>query len=108
MRRSLFVFIVLMVVMVTAEAGKIYGSLQVDGKAVAVGTKIVVKCGSKTYSAKVEKYGRYNLYVDGEGRCSLEVVGHKGASIGIISYNEATRYDFTLNRSQSGYNIQRK
>ena len=107
-RKSLAVFFVLLAASATAEAGKIYGSIQVNGKAVAKGTAVKLTCSGKSYPTEVGKHGRYSVNVDRNGPCSLSVTGYTGASIDVVSYSEATRYNFLLKNSGSGYSIQRK
>lgn len=108
MRQGWIVFAVLMFVTATAEAGKIYGSLQVNGKAVAAGTQVKIKCGGKSYTTKVQNHGRYSVNVDKEGPCSFSVAGYAGATTEVVSYNEATRYNFLLAGSGNGYSMKRK
>ena len=107
-RGGTIMFAVLMVATSTVEAGKIYGSLQVDGQAVAPGTQVNISCAGTTYSAVVGDHGRYSVNVEREGACSLSIAGYAGASTKIISYQEATRYNFLLTRSGNGYSMQRK
>lgn len=107
-RGGVIVFAVLLAAMSTAEAGKIYGSLQVDGQAVAPGTQVNINCAGTTYSAAVGDHGRYSVHAEREGSCSISIVGYAGASAKIISYQEATRYNFLLTRSGNGYSMQRK
>jgi len=107
MRQSLVVFVVLMTAMATAEAGRIYGSLQIDGQAVAEGTQVVVNCSGKSYKTEVQKHGRYSVNVGKEGTCSFSVAGYAGVSTDVDSYKEATRYNFLIKRSGSKYSIKR-
>jgi hypothetical protein len=107
-RGGIIIFAVLLVAISTAEAGKIYGSLQVDGQAVAPGTQVNINCAGTTYSAAVGDHGRYSVNVEREGSCSLSIAGYTGASAKIISYQEATRYNFLLTRSGNDYSMQRK
>lgn len=108
MRQGWIVFAVLMFVTATAEAGRIYGSLQVDGKAVKAGTKVALDCSGKSYTTTVQSHGRYSVNVSKEGPCSFSVAGFPGAATKVVSYNEATRYNFLLSRSGNGYSIKRK
>jgi len=107
MRQSLVVFVVLMTAMATAEAGRIYGSLQIDGQAVPTGTQIVINCSGQSYPTKVQKHGRYSVNVNKQGTCSFSVAGYTGASTNVDSYNEATRYNFLIKRSGSSFSIKR-
>jgi hypothetical protein len=108
MRQSLVVFVVLMTAMATAEAGRIYGSLQIDGKAVPTGTEIVINCAGQSYTTKVQEHGRYSINVGKQGTCSFSVAGYAGASTDVDSYAEATRYNFLISRSGNSYRMKRK
>jgi len=102
------VFAVFMFATATVEAGRIYGSLQLDGHAVPVGTQVVIDCSGESNTTKVQKHGRYSVIADMEGPCTLSVETYAGASIEVVSYDEATRYNFLLSRSGNGYIIQRR
>ena len=90
------------------EAGKVYGSLLVDGNPVPEGKQVVINCSGNTSTAKVKQHGRYSVNLNTEGPCTLSVTGYPGATIKLVSYNEATRYNFLLKRSGSSYKISRK
>ncbi|MCI0505312.1 MAG: hypothetical protein L0Z73_04315 [Gammaproteobacteria bacterium] len=107
-RQKLVVFVALLMTTAAAEAGKIYGSLRVDGQAIAPGTRIVLNCSGTTYTTEVEKHGGYSVNVSQEGPCSISVDGYAGASAEVVSYNEATRYNFLLSPSGNGYSMERK
>jgi len=100
-------FTILLLVTVTAEAGRIYGSLQVNGKAVAKGTTVNVNCSGTSYSAQVGSHGRYSVNVNQEGSCNLSIEGYSGASTNVVSYKEATRYNFALSGSGGSFSITR-
>ncbi|NOY62588.1 MAG: hypothetical protein GXP10_05425 [Gammaproteobacteria bacterium] len=106
-RRSLLGFVMFMFAMGVAQAGKIYGTLQFNGQAVAQGTAVILKCSGQRYSALVGKHGRYTLNVRGEGPCSLTVGGYAGASARVVSYGEPTRYNFIISKNGNGYIIGR-
>ncbi|WP_455208353.1 hypothetical protein [Kaarinaea lacus] len=107
-RGGMVAFVLLLAATTAAEAGKIYGSLQVDGQAIAEGTQVSVNCAGTSYIGNVGNHGRYSVNVDREGPCVLSVNGFAGATTDVVSYNEATRYNFLLTRSGSGYNMERK
>lgn len=107
-RGGIITLVALLLAASAAEAGKIYGSLQIDGQAVIQGTRVSINCAGTDYTAEVGDHGRYSVNVEMEGPCSLSIAGYAGASAKIISYKEATRYNFLLTRSGNGYNMQRK
>ena len=100
-------FTILLLLTVTAEAGRVYGTLQVNGRAVAQGTQVTVNCSGQPYSTKVGKHGRYSVNVGKEGTCTISVEGYAGASTGLVSYKEATRYNFTIKSSGGAYAMER-
>jgi len=102
------VFAVFMFATTTVEAGRIYGSLQLDGQAVPVGTPVAINCPGESNTTEVQNHGRYSVNVDMEGPCTFSVEAYAGASIEVVSYNEATRYNFLLSRGGTGYIIQRR
>ena len=106
-RQGLILFVLFMLATTTAEAGRIYGSLQVNGKAVSQGTTVVVNCGNKSFATQVGKHGRYSVNVNQEGSCTLLIEGYTGASTNVVSYKEATRYNFALSSSDSGFVMKR-
>ena len=94
--------------MASAEAGRIYGSLQIDGQAVAKGTKIVIDCSGKSDDTEVQEHGRYSLNVARQGTCTFSIDGYTGALIDIVSYAEATRYNFAISRNGNVFTVRRK
>lgn len=108
MRQGWVMFAVLMFATATVEAGRIYGSVQVEGKAIAPGTQIMINCSNKSYTTKIHKYGRYSVNIDKEGLCSFSIAGYAGAANMVVSFNEVTRYNFLIRPSGNGYSLQRK
>lgn len=107
-RQQLALFVVLVSVMASAEAGRIYGGLQIDGQAVAKGTKIVIDCSGTLYDTVVQEHGRYSLNIGRRGTCTFSIDGYTGALIDIVSYAEATRYNFAISRNGNIYTMKRK
>ena len=107
-RLGVIISVSLVLVTSIAEAGRVYGSLQVDGKAAPLGTELVFQCPDKSYPTTVGKHGRYSVSIGVEGACTLTVKGYENASIDIVSYKDATRYNFLLSRSGGVYKLVRK
>ncbi|MDU0354188.1 hypothetical protein RS130_09810 [Paraglaciecola aquimarina] len=80
----------------TALAGKIYGAIQFNGKAVAKNSSIKITCSGSSFSGAIQDYGRYSINVSKEGPCtlSLQIKGQASAAIQIVSYAAPTRYNF--------------
>jgi len=115
--RGVIAFALLVMLVKGVEAGGIYGSLQIDGKAVAEGTKIELRCPppsknqkleSPEGSSTVQKYGRYRVRVSTEGLCVFSVPEHPDAKINVISYKKATRYDLILSKKDGKYSLIRR
>ena len=106
--QRLALFVVIVTVMSSAEAGRIYGSLQLDGQAVAKATKIVITCSGTPFDEEVQEHGRYSINVAMQGTCTFSIEGYPGAKIDIVSYAEATRYNFAISRNGNIYTMKRK
>lgn len=91
-----------------AQAGRIYGGLQVQNQAVPSGTALQINCGGTTYSGTVKQHGRYSIDVSKQGPCTLNLPAYAGASIRLISFREATRYNFQITRANGSYRLRRK
>jgi hypothetical protein len=107
-RQRMVVFVALLTATAVAQAGKIYGSLRVDGQTIAPGTRVVLNCSGTPYTAEVDNHGGYSVNVSQEGPCSISVDGYAGASAEVVSYDEATRYNFLLSPGGNGYRMERK
>ena len=119
---------VLLLSAASANAGRIFGDIKMDGKPVAAG--VVVRVTSPdpgeaakdaeakgTAKAKVviadscltDKFGAYKLNVKQEGKCSLTMVFEKQpVAIEVFSYKEATRYDLILEKKEGKLSLRRK
>lgn len=91
-----------------ALAGEIRGAVIHDGKSVGQGVDIEVHCGDKAYTTTTDKYGRYRLFLP-EGTCQLQVrFQNQTPSRDIVSFDDSTRYDLTLERDGDQYVLRRK
>jgi len=106
--RGVIAFALLVVLAKGVEAGGVYGSLQIDGRAVAEGTQIALNCSGQVITSAVQKYGRYRVQAQAEGPCSFSVSGYAGAVTQVISYREATRYNLIITSHGNGYSLKRR
>jgi hypothetical protein len=88
-----------------ALAGEIYGTLSTGGKPLA-NEPISVACENKEtpVANPTDAFGRYRVFVRGEGRCRLTV---KGLVAEVPSYANAANYDFEI-QTQDGRQVLRR
>lgn len=81
-----------------AEAGEIFGKINLNGAAVGEGVTVAARCGEKVYPAvKTDRTGTYNLVVTETGKCTLTIT-HQGktATVDVASYDDAAQADIVL------------
>jgi hypothetical protein len=81
-----------------AEAGEIFGKINLNGAAVGEGVTVAARCGEKVYPAvKTDRSGTYNLVVTETGKCTLTIT-HQGktATVDVASYDDAAQADIVL------------
>ncbi len=81
-----------------AEAGEIFGKINLNGAAVGEGVTVSARCGEKVYPAvKTDRTGTYNLVVTETGKCTLTIT-HQGktATVDVASYDDAAQADIVL------------
>jgi hypothetical protein len=92
-----------------ALAGEIRGTVMHGGKSVGPGINIEVHCVDKIYSTVTDKYGSYRLFLPETGTCRLQVTYQTQApSRDIVSFDDSTRYDLTLEKDGDLYVLRRK
>jgi hypothetical protein len=108
--KRLFIFVLLVAgLSAQAFAGKIYGSITENGKAVPQGVKVQVTCGTNNYEATTDSYGAFNLFATDKGKCMLKVL-YQGQmpSIEINSFDGSVQYDLILEKQGAQYTLKRK
>ena len=81
-----------------AEAGEIFGKINLNGAAVGEGVTVAARCGETVYPAvKTDRTGTYNLVVTETGKCTLTIT-HQGktATVDVASYDDAAQADIVL------------
>lgn len=92
-----------------ASAGEIRGTVKVGGKPIGPGVGIEVHCGEQVHSTSTDKYGTYRLYLPENGTCQLSVkYQNQAPSREIVSFDDSTRYDLTLEKDGDQYVLGRK
>ncbi len=81
-----------------AEAGEIFGKINLNGAAVGEGVTVAARCGEKVYPAvKTDRTGTYNLVVTETGKCTLTITRQgKTATVDVASYDDAAQADIVL------------
>lgn len=119
MTRHAWIALALLLASAPASAGRLYGTLQVGGRAMAPDRPIYVHCpppreeqelGQGEPTGVVGRRGRYNLKAPAEGDCVFAVRLRDGrlVHVPIISFDTPTRYDFVINRRGDQLFMERK
>ncbi len=118
MFRHELVAFTLLAAMADASAGRIYGTLQNERRAVPEGREIYVVCPPQHDDAAIQqrnptgmvsRYGRYSVEAPVDGECTFAVRLNDGlAHTPIISFGNPTRYDFIIIRRGDRNVIERK
>ena len=92
-----------------AVAGEIHGVVTTNGKPIGPGVAIEVHCADHVYSIVTDKYGSYRLFLPETGTCQLQVKYQDQApSRDIVSFDDSTRYDLTLEKDGDQYVLRRQ
>jgi hypothetical protein len=92
-----------------ALAGEIRGAVMHGEKSVGQGVDIEVHCADHVYSTVTDKYGSYRLFLPENGTCQLQVkYQNQTPSREIVSFDDSTRYDLTLEKDGDQYLLRRK
>lgn len=92
-----------------AVAGEIRGAVMHGGKPLGPGIEIEVHCADHVYSTVTDKYGSYRLFLPDSGTCQLTVkYQNQTPSREIVSFDDSTRYDLTLEKDGDQYVLRRK
>jgi len=90
-------------------AGEIRGAVEIGGHSVGPGIGIQVHCGKTVYSTATDKYGSYRLFLPENGTCQLQIqYQNQTPSREIVSFEDSTRYDLTLENDGDHYVVRRK
>ena len=95
----------------TAQAGKLFGDIKLDGKPLPAGVKLKVQPPGEAAAVETttDKFGSYKLLVKEEGKCTLTVVYEKTTlDLMVFSAKEATRYDLVIEKKDGKLNLRRK
>jgi hypothetical protein len=103
----------------TAHAGRIFGDIKLDGKPAPAGLLVTVapipkaddkaKATPPPDSTTTDKVGSYKLVVKSEGKCTLTVHANKQSpSLEVFSYKDPTRYDLIVETKDGKLAVRRK
>jgi hypothetical protein len=94
-----------------AMAGEIYGTIEDAGKPVPADVEVkVTVAGAENLTAKTDKFGAYRIVAANKGKGTLSIVYKNRSSdpAEIISFDKATRYDWTVETSGEKTTLKRK
>lgn len=104
-----FLFLPLLLAPFALQAGPIYGSIFMDGRAVR-GATVEILMGNNSQGKTVTlDDGSYRVSVNADGRCTLVVtVNDVRAAADVISSGYAARYNFAIVKGGGGYELRRQ
>lgn len=109
--RTASLFVLLLVLLVAPVfGGEIYGSIELNGKAIEAGVEVRIKCASMEASVTTDEIGNYRFYVKEKGKCTLTVAYGQEPfpSIDVYSYDGTVRFDLALEGGEGGYRLKRR
>jgi hypothetical protein len=90
-------------------AGELYGTITDGGKPIASGLKVEIAAAGIVYPAETDKFGSYRVFVKGKGKCTLTVhVRDQSPTVGLVSYDNSTRYDWILETKDGKLSLRRR
>jgi hypothetical protein len=94
-----------------AMAGEIYGTIEDAGKPVPADVEVKLTVGAtENISVKTDKLGAYRAIASNKGKGVLTIVYKNRVSepADIVSFEKATRYDWTIEASGDRITLKRK
>jgi hypothetical protein len=109
MKTSGLVLLALLLPASRVTAGELYGTIADGGKPLAPGVKVEISAPDTAYSTVTDKFGSYRLFVKEKGKCTLTVsVRDQSPSVGLVSYDKSTRYDWILETKDGKLSLRRR
>ncbi len=109
--KSLICLVSILFITSVAMAGEIYGTIEDSGKPVPADVEVkVAVAGTEIPSVKTDKLGAYRVISTNKGKGTMTVVYKNKTSepAEIISFDKATRYDWTIETSGDKMTLKRK
>ena len=94
-----------------AMAGEIYGTIEDGSKPVPADVEVKVTVGgTENLTAKTDKLGAYRVVATGKGKGTLSIVykGKTSDPADVISFDKATRFDWTVESAGDKITLKRK
>ena len=99
MKLCFFTLVALLFAFTQALAGQISGTIR-SGNAPLSGATVIIQCGRASGSGTTDGNGRYSVFVNAAGRCTLSLPRHGNVSAQVFSSNQPTRHDFVFDGSR--------
>lgn len=107
--KSLICFLSIFFITSVAMAGEIYGTIEDAGKPVQAGVKVEVTVAGKSFTGETDKLGTYHVFATDKGKGTLTAsYKDQKPSAEIISFDNATRYDWTVETAGGKMALKRK
>lgn len=93
---------------IALSAGDITGTITINGRPIAAGAQIEIRCGPAVYSAVTDSMGHYRVFVSRTGPCTLHLTYEGQAfTAELYSYDKAVRYDWSVEASGGTHRLRR-
>jgi hypothetical protein len=90
-------------------AGELYGTITDGGKPIASGLKVEIAAAGTVYPTETDKFGSYRVFVKEKGKCTLTLhVRDQSPTVGLVSYDNSTRYDWILDTKDGKLSLRRR
>jgi len=109
--KSLICFVGIFFMASAAMAGEIYGTIEDAGKPVPADIEVrITVAGSENLTVRTDKFGAYRAVAANKGKGALSILYKNKTSepAEIISFDKATRYDWTVETSGDKMTLKRK
>jgi hypothetical protein len=107
--KALICLVLILLAVSVALAGEIFGTISESGKPLAAGVKVGVTVAGNAYTGETDKFGTYHVFVRDKGKGTLTVYyKDQKPAADVFSYDNATRYDWTIEAADGKLALKRK
>jgi hypothetical protein len=109
MKTTVSVLLFLLLCAPRVTAGELYGTITDGNKPIASGVKIEFAASGNIYSTETDKFGSYRVFVKEKGKCTFTLhVRDQSPTVGLVSYDNSTRYDWIMETKDGRLSLRRR
>jgi hypothetical protein len=109
MKTTVSVLLALLLFASRMTAGELYGTITDGGKHIASGVKVEIAASGKVYPTETDKFGSYRVFVKEKGKCTMTLhFRDQSPTVGLVSYDNSTRYDWILETKDGKLSLRRR